>query len=737
MAFAAIGAMLLLALGAGVALAALPRTYTFTPIDNPTPQVSERFGDGLVNGGDVNGDGEDDILVGIDEHGTISGEVFVFSGETGALIRRIPPPDLDLGGTGDNPDAFGTFVGKIADIGSCPDVAARGDEPGEDCTAAQGQMDTGDGVTDHLASAIGVDVDVDGDDMGTAYVLDGATGTVLKRILMPDPDRADQAGNAPTASQGGAFGRTIIAPAGLPPCAGNGGIGGCDVTDPRTTPPNQPIPTEVKTGDLSGGGRPDIVIGASDFTDDTASNPACDDGSGTGLCFQTGRFYVYAGESLVGRSPSMPLETPLYTLKNPFAEHDATNINSRFHREAMGYSVAPVGDLGRCNDQVDDPGDPNDDPGDLCLNTANTTIPDGKADFIASAHRTDANGLGDVGVALAIDGPTGRVLDIYTHPEPQESAVFAFSNYNQPVLGDAGSSAAPDVYQGAMIQAVSFTAQGRGYVLSGDFRSGGANHYRIATLDDPTPAKIGNFGTSSAGIGNVFGDDRKELAIGAYGPHAPQIVEDTVNDVHIFSPLEDRVLQTIGDPTNQPGGGFGRALAPLGDVNEDGFLDFAIGAGGFDPGNPVTCSPCTGSNPAQGRVWLVVSDNSPAPAPPPPPGGPVAPKVLAGRTIDLAAGRARLRRGKRVRLRGVIEAFANEEACEPGQPVALQLRRPGRTGFRTFARLRSNARGRFTRRLKPRRTYLYRARVAQSDLCLGAASDRERITVLRRKGTRR
>jgi len=742
MATAAVASVLAMA---PTATADLPRTYQVQVIDNPTPDVNERFGDGLVNGGDVNGDGKDDVLVGIDEHATITGEVFVFSGADGSLLHRIPAPDPDAGGSGDNPDAFGTFVGKIADLVGCPGAVARGDAPGEDCTATQLAMDTPDGVPDHIASAIGVDI-VNGDDMGMVYVLDGATGTVVKRIRMPAADRAEQAENLPSASQGPGFGRTVLSPSGQPPCDNFGGapfiIGGID-----QNPCAYSATSFTARGDLDGGGKPDIGVGASDFTDGTAgTNPAENPNCTTAVCFQTGRYFVYRGEDLVGLSPSTPLETTLYTIKNPMVQDDLDIVNSRFHREALGYSVAPVGDLGKCNNST--PVAPGDDPDSyLCLNAGNTTTPDGKPEFILSSHRVDSAGLGDVGVALAIDGATGRVLDIYNHPQPQQSAVFAFSNYNQPALGDAGSSTAPDVYQGAMIQDVQFHAQGRGYVLSGDFRSGGANHYEIGKLDDPTPAKIGNFGTSSAGVGNVAGDSRKEVAIGAYGPHAPQVVDDVVSDVHIFSPLSEQVLQTISDPANQPGAGFGRALAPMGDLNDDGFLDFAIGSGGYDPGAPVTCSPCTGPpNPGQGRIYLLRSDNSPAPVAPPPTGGGGGgggggtAAVLAGRSLSLAASRRRVRdtrrdrasRTARVRLAGVLEAFSDQAGCVPNQTVELQRRRPGRARFSTFARRRTDSDGDFAVRFRPRRTLVYRARVGQSERCLGAVSDSERIEVLRR-----
>jgi hypothetical protein len=91
-----------------------------------------------------------------------------------------------------------------------------------------------------------------------------------------------------------------------------------------------------------------------------------------------------------------------------------------------------------------------------------------------------------------------------------------------------------------------------------------------------------------------------------------------------------------------------------------------------------------------------------------------------------------VRRGGKVTVRGIVEAFTNSAVCAQGVSVALQRRNPGSIPYRTFALRATSASGRFSLTFKPTRTQLYRALVAESAACLGAASDREKISVRRR-----
>ena len=106
--------------------------------------------------------------------------------------------------------------------------------------------------------------------------------------------------------------------------------------------------------------------------------------------------------------------------------------------------------------------------------------------------------------------------------------------------------------------------------------------------------------------------------------------------------------------------------------------------------------------------------------------------MLSGRDVELVASRDSVRRRGLLRLRGVIEALANESGCEPAQQVLIQRRRLGSLRYRTLKRLRSGRTGTFAMRTRPTRTYVYRARVSRTSQCLGAISNRERVNVVRR-----
>jgi hypothetical protein len=719
------GFVIAVLLSAAPSQAGLPRTYQVQRIDSPNPTIGGNFGIAMVNAGDLNGDGEDDILVGTDEHGGDEGQVFVISGEDGSTLRTVDAPDPDAGGAGDTKSSFGSYVGKLSDIGSCP----SGPDGAGICSEAA--IGAADGTPEMLVAALGVDVGfVDRDapgtnvtltDAGRAYVLDGATGAVLKKLQMPVAD-LDEQQDAPGGAKKPAFGRTILNPASQ-----------FGPTAPDGSGPAIP-PLAVRIGDMNAGGQPDIVVGASDYFETGATaHPDSDCASAPGNeCLQAGRAYVYYGEAIAGSDPDLIEDTPDMVIKNRAAQADDLTSPVNFNRESMGYSVAPVGDLGTCNTN---PGF-----GFFCPNANSTGTADGQPDVVISSHRTDDFDMYDAGVAHLIDGVTGSVLYTYRHPEPQPASIFAFTNYNQPAFGDLGSSTTPDVYLPAMRQNNPFTGGGRGYLMNGAFKQGGSpNAISFASLDDPTPHPSEDFGTSAAGVGNLVGasdglDGRNELLVGAYGPHNPGTFTDIVNDVHMFSGLSELPLQTIAAPDQQAGSGFGNALAPLGDLNDDGFLDFAVGAGLFDGS--------TGAD--EGRIYIFRSDDSPAPAPAPVPTPPsgggqgTTATTRAGRTLEVEVSKVRVRRGRRVRLRGLLEAFSNEGACESRQQVELQVRRRGRIRYRTFRRVTTDTDGDFAATTRPRRTAFYRARVPQNAECDGAVSPREMLKVIaRRRANRR
>lgn len=715
----------------------LPRTYDVQRVDSPSAGGADTFGFEVVNGGDLNADGIDDLLTSQgtrilnDGTGAENGEVVVVSGADGSIIRTIPAPEPETAGgsgvTENRAAGFGFFVGSIGrnastpptltDLSSCPGGNTDADPF---CDAAV--VGPPDGVPDIVASALFVDraspaaADGTAEDIGRVYVIDGATFTVVKRLDMPQADVDDLADETerlqaflPPARARPWFGRTVLNPIGQAPCAGNFSVGPC--------PPATPL--AVARGDLNGGGLPDVVVGASAYKYDEATNPACDDTPAADTCIRSGRVYMYRGEDIVGTSPDTTLGAAAWNIRNPYAQADDADTRVVNQLELFGHSVAPVGDVGACRSAPTAAG--------FCPAAQVSATPDGRPEVLVAAFRVDYPTDGpdneedfDVGVNLMLDGATGAILQTYRHPDPQKGSIFGFTITNQPAVGNVTGSPIPDVVIGAPGQDTDeHRGEGMAFVMNGAAVLSG-NILNLQRFRSANPAPQRGFGSTIAGVGNIVGDTpENEVLIGEFSGGVAN------GEVSFYNPVTGRPLQTVVDPDAQQGSIFGIGVAPLGEINGDGFLDFAVGAARFDRAGLLDV----------GRIYILRSDNSPLPVsapPPPPPAPPVAPAppaALTGRALELVATPTSIARGRSVRLGGTLESFADEARCQAGQEVEIQRRAVTAARYVTIARVRSGADGGFTSTARADRTSFFRARVAQGTECLGAVSQREQVAV--------
>ncbi|HET8592074.1 MAG TPA: calcium-binding protein, partial [Solirubrobacterales bacterium] len=352
--------------------------------------------------------------------------------------------------------------------------------------------------------------------------------------------------------------------------------------------------------DLSGGGAfaavHTIRNGGTTAPPDTQCATATSGNCGAG------KAWVYAGEDIAGSDPAAILETPLYSVQNPFP----TTSGNEF-----GGNVFRLGDTGS---RLAASG------GGLALR------PDGRPEFVVADRNVgypltnpDTNLFPNVGVAYLFNGDAAnngssqpRLLTLYPHPEPQARATFSASFNSGRPAGDLGLSGEPDVVIGAPLQNNLFADDGTAYVLRGDVASvggGGQGGWQFAQMDDPTPITGGGFGSSTTGVGDLVGGPSgpaNEMMIGSWAPFDPftEPVTTAVGDVHIVNPQTGTNLQTIRDPSGEGGSGFGVSMTPMGDLNNDGFLDFGITA---------YLSDAVGA--AAGRAYILYSDNTPPPTP--------------------------------------------------------------------------------------------------------------------------
>ena len=647
------------ACAAAPANAALPSVWDpgTQPVQPAPSTAGAHFGESIVNAGDLDGDGEDDIIIGAPDFADaalgsgITGRVYAMRA-SGILIWEATAPAPQASHAGRSTE-FGTRVARLGDIGKGV------------CSTSCTLDPTGDGKSEILVGAPGTDLGNTRVDAGVVYVLDGATGFVLKEVRVAQPAGAN-------------LGDAIASFSGQPPCSAAGGIGPCA---------NSPS-SKVTIGDVDGGGLPDFAVGAPGFTEfdeDNVCPPAA-------ACPDIGRAFAVFGEQITGSSLS-PLEEPGTELKFPGSLGGGDS--PRF-----GTAIAPLGDVGTCGTGSVPP-------------NCQLEPPDGWPDLMISAPGDDAQSVDDAGVAYVVDARGNGAMARLTDPLPVPSGAFGSFDQSSPAVGNLGSDAAPDVAVGTKKDAGAVTT------FSGNI----ATSSPIVSFTDPAPAAGGAFGAAIAGIGDIAGDTPAEVAIGAAGG-------GRAGSVHIASACARTILRTIGPPAGDSATGFGASIAAIGDQNNDSFVELAVGAPGSNGGAGYVYV-FTSTGPAD--TSFAGCGGSTGGGGPTGSGTTTPPKVRARvlRRLTMRPSKRRLKRGTLVRFAGSLKASAGQPACQRRQKIAIQRRKLSGGRFQTFDVAVTARNGSFRASFRPSRSFVYRARVAQTAGCMGATSNRAKVVVRR------
>ncbi len=488
--------------------------------------AADALGYSVGGGGDVNGDGRADFIIGVpfaNPNGIINaGSAFIYSGFDGSLLDSVH---------GTSPgDRVGGSVGLQGDI----DGDGKGDyivgAPGVNNLAGAAYVYsgatgllmyqiTGSSPGERVGGSVGIYGDVDGDgkgdfivgapgfnnSTGAAYVYSGATGLLIyQKIGGVIGDRVG--GSVGIYGDVNADGRAdfIVGAPGTNNSTGSAyvysGLDGSLIYQKDGLNAGDRVGGSVGIyGDVNADGHGDFIVGA----------PDADPGGLT----DAGSAYVYSG-----------LDGSLLYQKNGGAPGDR-----------VGGSVGIQGDVNA----------------------------DGKSDFIIGAPQADPGGLLDAGSIFVYSGLNGSLLY-------QKNGFSAGDRVGGSVgiMADADGDANAEFIVGAPI---ADSGVGLAYVYSG--ATGNLLYQRNGTSGGE------NFGWSVASAGDVDGDSIPDFIVGSPSADPGGLIG--AGSAYVYSGADGFILyQKDGSAA---GDGLGVSVAGAGDVNGDGKADFIIGAPGASP----------------------------------------------------------------------------------------------------------------------------------------------------------
>lgn len=530
---------------------------------------------GLGAGGDLDGDGTPDLLVGSfgeDDGGTGRGSAYVlFLNADGTVSGEQKISDTVGGLTGplDDFDLFGSRIATVGDLDGDgqPNLVIGASRDGDggpsrgavyivDLSPAGCSVDSdGDGLWDCEE-----DANADADDDPVTSPGPNTDGDAFPNYL----DTDDDGDGSPTANENADPNAD-----GDPRDARDADRDGePDYLDIEAGSSSTPVVDEQKISDLAGG-----LIGPVDSGDwfgtaaasigdldgdgvvDVAVGANGDDDGGT----NRGAIYVL----FLNPDGSVRAEQKISDTAG-----DLTTSLDNF--DQFGNSIAHIGDL-------DGDGVP-----DLAVGSR---FDDDSGSDRGAVYILFLNPDGTVKAEQKISGSTGGL----------GATLGDFDEFGMSVggLGDLDGDGLPDLAVGARSDDDGGSNRGAVYVL---FLNADGSVKTEQKISDTTGGMVGsvadnaNFGTGIAGLGDLDGDSNVDMAVGAWNE-----TDGGTNGGAVFVLLlnadgtvraEQKISETQGGLTATLGGGdsFGASVSGLGDIDGDGIGDLAVGAPDDDDG---------------------------------------------------------------------------------------------------------------------------------------------------------
>lgn len=194
---------------------------------------------------------------------------------------------------------------------------------------------------------------------------------------------------------------------------------------------------------------------------------------------------------------------------------------------------------------------------------------DGRDDILVAAPKqTTGRRDPQAGQAYWMSGRSGEAFEDVESPNERANSRFGFAMAAAP---DVDGDGLDDVIVSAPSEVVAEEplTRGRVYLLSGE------DGDDLATFEPP-PSGVRLFGFDVAALDDVNGNGGVDVLVGIVGAKADG--QDRAGSASVYDGATQSQLISVTSPNATSEGGFGEAVARIGDVNTDGVNDFAVGA---------------------------------------------------------------------------------------------------------------------------------------------------------------